>query len=846
MFFFALLLVVFQLASAEDGLEGWLRYARLPDAQQYQASVPTLVAALNGTEGSPVFTAGQELKAGLEGIFGVSVEVASTAPLNRSNLVTVGTLDQLNSSSLNRANIPELIDDGFYLSVKGAVVNIVGQNERGALYGAFEYLSMLAQGNVTDVDYASNPDAPIRWINQWDNLRANFSVHGSIERGYGGPSIFFENGFVKQNLTRVAQYARLLSSIGINAVVVTNVNADERLLTTPLLDGLKRIADIMRPYGVQLGMSLFFASPSTLGGLSTFDPLDQRVIDWWEQKTNEVYARIPDMAGYLVKANSEGQPGPITYNRTLAEGANLFAKALAPHNGIVMFRAFVYDHKSLNQTANWKADRANAAVEFFRELDGKFDSNVVVQVKYGPIDFQVREPVSPLFAHLRETASAVELQISQEYLGQQCHLVYLPPLWDTIMNFDLRVDSQPSPVRDIVAGRRFNKTLGGYAGVANVGTNTTWLGSHLAMSNLYAFGRIAWQPTLSPVSILDAWTALTFSSNPTVLQTIQDMSLASWPAYENYTGNLGVQTLTDIIFGHYGPNPASQDNNPWGQWTRADAKAIGMDRTVYNGTGYSGQYPAEIAALYEDPETTPEELLLWFHHTPWDKRLSTGETIIQRFYDAHYAGAQTAEGFLAQWESLRGLVDEQRWAEVDFRFRYQAGHAITWRDTVNDFYRNMTGIEDELGRVGNHPYRIEAEAMDMVGYKRYAVAPWNAASGGWAAVTEGNRTTGELRTVVQSETGKYDVAVNYFDMAIGRSTWELWLGEKLVGQWKGDSDLTLGHAPSNYIDSTSATRITFKGVDVVKGETLRVVGKPDGIEPAPVDYVSIFPEGVVD
>ncbi|KAF2225419.1 alpha-glucuronidase [Elsinoe ampelina] len=846
MFVFIVVLIAFGLVSAENGIDGWLRYARITNAQRYHKSIPNKIVTLNSTEGSPVFTAGQELRQGLDGIFGKQCGVSHRPSSDRTGTVTVGTLSQLNSTSINAADIPELIEDGFWLDIKGSTVNIIGQNERGALHGTFQYLERLAQANVKDTTYASNPDAPIRWINQWDNLRANQSVHGSVERGYGGPSIFFQDGQVKQNLTRVAQYARLLSSIGINAIIVNNVNANESFLTPPVMDGLGRIADTMRPYGIRIGMSLYFASPLALRELPTFDPLDPEVVDWWHNRFDEVYKRVPDFAGVLVKANSEGQPGPLTYNRTLAEGANLFARALAPHGGIVMFRAFVYDSTTLNQTTNWRADRANAAVEFFRDLDEEFDDNVVVQVKYGPIDFQVREPVSPLFAHLQNTASAVELQISQEYLGQQCHLVYLPPLWQTILSFDLKVDGQESKVRDIISGKRFGNKLGGYAGVANVGTNQTWLGSHLAMSNLYAFGRLAWAPTADSETIIRDWTRLTFGSDPQVVDVVAEMSLESWRTYENYTGNLGIQTLTDILYAHYGANPASQDFNPWGQWTRADGNSIGMDRTVYNGTRFSGQYPPEVAEAYENIETTPDDLILWFHHVPYTQLLKSGKTVIQHFYDSHYLGSQNAQTYAPRWEALKNKIDKQRYDEVLFRFIYQAGHSIIWRDSINNFYFNLSSIPDEAGRVENHPYRIEAENMQLDGYVRYAVSPFNSASGKTAVVTASNTTTGTISTTLENESGRYDVAVNYFDMAIGRSTWELDLGDRLVGSWIGDSDLTLGHAPSNYIDAQSATRITFKGVEVQKGDVLRVVGKPDGIEPAPVDYISIFPEGVVD
>ena len=545
-----LLLLLFGLTSAENGLSAWLRYAPIPHADSHAHNIPSNIVVLNSTQESPVNTAGSELQQGIEGIFGKQATVVKNGCSNSSAII-VGTVDDYVKACGSLKQKPKLTGDGFWLSTKGSVIQILGQNERGALYGAFEYLSMLAQGNFSEVAYAASPNAPVRWVNSWDNL------DGSIERGYGGASIFFTNGSVVSDLTRAAEYARLLSSIRINAVVVNNVNANASLLTPQNIDGLGRIADAFRPYGVQLGISLNFASPQLIGGLSTFDPLDPSVIAFWTNITNQIYEKVPDMAGYLVKANSEGQPGPLTYNRTLAQGANLFANTLQTHGGIVMFRAFVYNQ--LNES-DWKADRANAAVQFFKDLDGQFHDNVVVQIKYGPIDFQVREPTSPLFANLFNTSTAIELQVTQEYLGQQCHLFYHPPLWKTILDFDLRVDNQPSVVRNIISGQRFNRPLGGSAAVVNVGTNNTWLGSHLAMSNLYAYGRLAWDPSLDSESILQDWTRLTFSLDRSVIDTISKMSLDSWPAYENYSGNLGIQTLTDILYTHFGPNPASQDN----------------------------------------------------------------------------------------------------------------------------------------------------------------------------------------------------------------------------------------------------------------------------------------------
>ncbi|KAI8633482.1 glycoside hydrolase family 67 protein [Xylariaceae sp. FL1651] len=827
----------FGLTAAEDGLNAWLRYARLPEDLIQEASIPSSIVALNSSEISPVYVAGQELQKGIKGILGKDLVVDHVN--NKTSSILIGTIDAFTTSS-GKTDAPELGEDGFWLSIEGDTVQILGQNERGALYGAFEYLSMLAQGNFTQVAYATNPSAPIRWINQWDNM------DGTIERGYAGLSIFFKNNSVIANTTRVSEYGRLLASIRVNGIIVNNVNANPILLSDANMAGLGKIADAMRPWGVRIGISLNFASPQTFGGLSTFDPLDQSVIAWWQNQTDKLYKQVPDFAGYLVKANSEGQPGPLTYNRTLADGANLFAKAVKPHGGIVMFRAFVYDSVNLNEK-NWKDDRANAAVDFFRGLDGKFDSNVVVQIKYGPIDFQVREPPSPLFAHLQQTGSAIELQVTQEYMGQQCHLVYLPPLWKTVLNFDLRVDGQESVIgKDILSGKRFNKTLTGYAAVVNVGQNTTWLGTHLAMSNLYAYGRLAWDPTVDEVAILQDWTRLTFGSDKKVLDTITQISMESWPAYENYTGNLGIQTLTDITYNHYGPNPQSMDNNPWGQWTRADSFSIGMDRTVGNGTGFSGQYPSEVAARFEDISSTPDDLLLWFHHVPYTHALKNGKTVIQQFYDAHYAGAETAATFPARWAGLEGRVDAQRFNETLFRLRYQAGHAIVWRDAITQFYHNVSGIADAAGRVGHHPWRVEAEDMALQGYRVTGVNPFEAASGLRIVQTADNSTAARVQAVLRYPAGVYDVAVAYYDLYEGRARYELFLNDESLGSWVGDLETKLGYALTRGIDGHSATRVTFSDVRVAPGDVLRIETLPNGRETAPLDYIAVLPPGVVD
>lgn len=393
---FHVLSALLPLASAETGIDAWLRYARVPNARSLQKAVPDRIVALNESSESPVYTAGQELAAGFSGILGKDVQAGygeshghggsgppsyGGRPGRGSGVLMVGTVEQFGDASV-KVNGKGLEDDGYRIQISGRNVYIVGSNQRGALYGAFKYLNSLAQGTVMSKSYMSNPDAPIRWVNQWDNLQDG-GTHGSVERGYGGESIFFWDGGVREDLSRVPEFARLLASVGINGAIINNVNANESMVEPRIVDGVKRIADLMRPYGVQVGMALNFATPQLLGVLDTFDPLDESVITFWEDRTTAIYEQIPDLAGYLIKASSEGQPGPLTYNRTLAEGANVFANALLHHGGICMFRAFVYDSTTLNQTTDWRADRANAAVEFFEGLDGDFDDNIVLQSKSG-------------------------------------------------------------------------------------------------------------------------------------------------------------------------------------------------------------------------------------------------------------------------------------------------------------------------------------------------------------------------------------------------------------------------------------------------------------------------------
>jgi alpha-glucuronidase len=669
----------------------WLRYAPLDSttAKTYDG-LPSGSVVLGK---SPVLaTAQQELTRGLEKLLGRTLKSGDTI---KSSAIVLGTIRDLHSVAPALQPQSSLEADGFWIMHvqihHSECLVIAAANDRGVLYGVFALLSKIARGeSVTGINEVQNPYAPIRWVNQWDNL------DGRIERGYGGPSIFFADGKVRSDLARAGEYARLLASIGINGCTINNVNAAPGVLEDDFIAQAKRIADVFRPWGVQLSMAVDLSSPKLIGGLATFDPLDEQVAAWWRKKVAEIYRQIPDFGGFVVKADSEGRSGPSAYGRTHADAANVIARALKPHGGVVFYRAFVYNHH-----LDWhdlKNDRAKAAYDNFHPLDGKFDDNVIVQIKNGPIDFQVREPVSPLFGGLRSTNEAIELQITQEYTGQQKHLCFLVPMWKEVLDFDLHVDGGSTPVKGLVSGRVFHRPVGGFAGVANVGLDANWLGSPLAMANLYGFGRLAWNPDLSSKAIIDEWTGLTFGSDPLVVKTMARLQLSSWQVYESYTGPLGAGTLTNILGNHYDPGPQSSEENGWGQWHRADHQGLGMDRTVATGTAYIGQYPPEVQQMYEPVAACPDNLLLFFHHVPYAYVLHSGKTVIQHVYDSHYDGAERSRDFIAEWKTLEGHVDPERYRDILARFEFQAGEAVKWRDAVSGWIYGLSGIPDQKGR----------------------------------------------------------------------------------------------------------------------------------------------------
>ena len=609
----------------------------------------------------------------------------------RADVVIVAVEDALRHLDVARAEQAiggGLGEEGFAIVREGSRVVVVFGGAPGALYGWFAVIRAAVRGGLGGEGIERHlPARALRMLDHWDNVDVH-PVMGQVERGYAGGSIFFADGAIRDDLERVGRYARLLASIGVNRVAINNVNVHRResLLLTDDLHAVAEIAARFRAWGVRIHLSVSFASPVVLGGLDSADPLDPAVVRWWQGAAARVYDLIPDFGGFVVKADSEGQPGPFAYGRTHADGANAIARAVAPHGGVVHWRAFVYDHRQ-----DWRdrrTDRARAAHDHFAPLDGAFDEDVVLQVKAGPMDFQVREPVSPVIAAMRATRVALEVQITQEYTGQQRHAVYLGPQWREILDFAPHGESGP---------RIGELADGGVVAVANVGDDPFWTGHPLAQANLYAYGRLAWDDTLDPRDVLDEWIALTVGTDEVVREVVHDVLDDSWANYEAYTAPLGVGFMV-TPHTHDGPSVDGYEYSPWGTYHFADRDGIGVDRTAATGTGYAGQYPEPWRTAYESPATTPDELLLFFHHVPYTHRLRSGKTVIQHIYDTHFAGVERVERAVEEWRRVEGRVDAVLDERVRARLAEQVRRAREWRDQINTYFLRKSGIADERGR----------------------------------------------------------------------------------------------------------------------------------------------------
>lgn len=659
----------------EDGYELWLRYRRVDDTHllhTYRTAFTHVVTPDDPT--GPERSAAQELTTGLSGLLGKVIRQHSR--ILRDGAVVIGTPSSspLVAHHVDPNELAALGPEGYVLTttrIAGRnVILVASSGPSGVLYGAFHLLRLVqTRRPVHPLRVVEKPANPLRMANHWDYRDR------VVQWGYVGRSIFRWDDLPELD-PRYTDYARALASIGINASVVNIINAEYEFLTTSMIQRLASLAGVLRAWGVRLFLSPNFFSPRALGGLPTADPLDPAVRAWWRDKVDEIYATIPDFGGFLVKADSEGQPGPLTYGRTHADGANVMAEALRPHGGIVIWRAFV-GHEA-------GGDLLRAAYDIFTPLDGDFADNAIVQVKYGPLDFQIREPAHPLFGAMPQTNLMLELQITKEYTGSVRHLVYLPPLWKEIYDFDTHANGPGTTVADVVSGQASNSSVGGVAGVMNVGSVTNWTGHHLSAANTHGFGRLAWDPALDPAELAEEWTRMTFGHDRELISTLSRMLLSSREIYESYTAP-GMCGMT----GRNDPTPE------WGIGVLPDATHIGFDRTVATGTGSVEVYPPPVVEQFGQRDTCPDELLLFFHRVPYSYRRPSGETVLQTIYDSYFTGVEEAKGLRAQWRSLRAFVDERRYREVLERLDDQVAHATLWRDRMVSHFFARTTVLDE-------------------------------------------------------------------------------------------------------------------------------------------------------
>lgn len=681
---------------AETGYDLWLRYQPL-DAARVQLVAPQLRYVVADDRRPTIRAALDELDRGLAGLIGSAPAHAGAVQGDGGVVLATAGAPLLAGLNLPLASLGR---EGFLIRstmIHGARVTLIAANsDVGLLYGSFRLLKLLQLHQSIDaLDVRDAPKLQLRVLDHWDNLDRY------VERGYAGQSLWDWQKLPGYKDPRYTDYARANASIGINAVVPNNVNANADILTAPYLQKVKALAEVFRPYGIRIYLTARFSAPIEIGGLKTADPLDPAVRAWWKAKADEIYAVIPDFGGFLVKANSEGQPGPSDYKRSHADGANMLADALAPHGGVVMWRAFVYSEHN-------DADRHKQANDEFVPLDGTFRDNVLLQVKNGAIDFQPREPFHPLFGAMPKTPLMLEVQITKEYLGFATHLAYLGTMWEEVLESDTFRPPAGSTVAKILETPVAPKAFTGMAGVANIGTDINWSGSQFDQANWYAYGRLAWNPDAKAEDIARDWARLTWSPDPAVVDPIVAMMLESREAVVNYMTPLGLGHLMATGH-HYGPGPwvsnlARPEWNP-AYYHRADANGIGFDRTP-TGTNALGQYAPELAKRWGDLKTVPDNLLLWFHHIPWDYRMRSGATLWDSLI-AHYdTGIATVEDMQRRWAGLEGKVDARRWAEVRDFLAIQREEAQWWRDASIAYWQSLSKRPLPAGHLAPpHPLR---------------------------------------------------------------------------------------------------------------------------------------------
>lgn len=669
--YIAALILCMPMLHAENGYDLWLRYQKVDNSQLLNSYSKTL-AKLNFPVNSATLTeAKKELQQGLDGL--LDTNLPETDGISKGTLLvgTPASSKVLSGIHAITNEISGLGDEGFLiktLKVNGTPCTVIAaRKDMGVMYGVFHFLRLLqTQSDIKELNITQVPKLQRRMLNHWDNL------NGTIERGYAGYTLWDWQRLPGYIDPRYRDYARANASIGINGTVLNNVNANARSLTTEYLIKAAALADVFRPYGIRVYLTARFSAPKELRALNTADPLDPEVRQWWKDKVKEIYKYIPDFGGFLVKANSEGQPGPQDYKRTHADGANMMAEALEPYGGIVMWRAFVYENSR-------NVDRAGNGYEEFKPLDGKFNKNVFVQPKNGPIDFQPREPFHPLFGAMPQTPLMLEFQITQEYLGYATNLAYLGPLFEECLDADTYTKGKGTTVANVLEDYNRSHGISGIAGVANIGTDINWCGHLFGQSNWYAFGRMAWNPELSSEEVADEWLRMTFNNNTSFVNPIKEMMQQSRETVVNYRNPLGLNHIMNFAT-HYGPGPWYKDPH-WDakDYHKADETGIGVDRTS-KGSNVVNQYAKPLAEILENLNTCPQKDLLWFHHLPWDYKMPSGKILWDELVAYYYKGVDEVRGMRKLWDSMEGKIDAERFNHVKQLLKVQEDEAIWWRD----------------------------------------------------------------------------------------------------------------------------------------------------------------------
>lgn len=670
------------------GYSAWLNFRRYRDVEGIEAYRLFLERfAVIGT-GTTLVTAERELARMVREVFDV-----------RPRRVDPDCTEHHVLLACNDAGDADTPTGSFEVRCEEKRIVVAGRDPVGVLYGVFHLIRSVGLGrSPAEAQTKQSSAVELRLWHHWDMYKSGESL--LLNTGtWAGRSIFFKNRrLVTDDLTQIRDYARLLGSVCVNALCLNNVNVpvpEMRLMTEEMLPAVTQIADVLREYGVCLFLSVSFAAPVALGALTTADPLDAEVRNWWAGIADTIYRYIPDFGGFVVKADSEGEPGPYAYGRDHVDGANMLAEALKPHGGVTLWRCFVYDcHMDWRDRS---LDRAKAALETFAPLDGRFADNVVLQSKNGPFDFQPREPVSPVFSGLTKTNQVIEFQIVQEYTGRQTHICYLMPLMKEALDFDTYARGKGSTVTKVVDGSLHTLPHGGVLGISNVCDDEYWTSHPMAQANFFGFGRLTWDPDLSSEQILREWIALTFGPNERIAETLVPFMLDSRELFEGYTAPLGIGWMI-VPEVKYGPDVDGYEYTRWGTYNRADRNGIGVDRSKETGTGYAMQYNGPVGEMYNNLETCPDELLLFFHHVPYTHVLKSGKTVIQHIYDSHFESVERVVQFRTQWRALAVMVDDHRFNLVDERLGMQIADATEFRDVVNTYFHRLSGIDDEKGR----------------------------------------------------------------------------------------------------------------------------------------------------